>query len=97
MIEAFNRCIAREWDGAFAVVAQETILNEIDGLNPSEAPNARQAFEKGWLDVETLYEENGWDVEYDKPGFNESYPATFTFSRSPTRVGARFRGKASRI
>lgn len=33
----------------------------------------------GWLDFEVVYEEAGWDVVYDKPGYNESYGANFTF------------------
>jgi len=38
-------------------------------------------FKYRWLDVEDMYRNCGWKVEYDKPGYNESYPATFTFSR----------------
>ncbi len=33
-----------------------------------------------WLNVEELYRAQGWTVTYDKPGYNESYPATFTFA-----------------
>jgi hypothetical protein len=36
-------------------------------------------FEKGLLDVETVYERAGWKVTYDKPAYNETYPATFRF------------------
>lgn len=38
-------------------------------------------FKNHWLDVEDIYREVGWKVEYDKPGYNESYPATFKFLR----------------
>lgn len=31
------------------------------------------------LDVEGAYEAAGWDVHFDKPGYNESYEAVFTF------------------
>ncbi len=34
-----------------------------------------------WLDVEDVYREAGWVVEYDKPGYCESYEATFTFKK----------------
>ena len=38
-----------------------------------------QIFERGWLDVEDAYRAKGWKVDFDKPGFNESYEAYFTF------------------
>jgi len=41
--------------------------------------NRAEIFDKGWLNVEEVYRAAGWAVEYDKPGFNESYSATFTF------------------
>ena len=37
-------------------------------------------FDNHWLDVEDLYRKNGWKVDYDKPGYNESYNAYFVFS-----------------
>jgi hypothetical protein len=36
-------------------------------------------WENKWLDVEDEYRKNGWEVEYDKPGLGESYPARFIF------------------
>lgn len=32
-----------------------------------------------WMDFEDHYRKAGWNVEYDKPAYNENYPATFTF------------------
>jgi hypothetical protein len=40
-------------------------------------------FKKGWLNFEPLYQKNGWEVSYDKPGFNETYKATYTFTKKP--------------
>lgn len=37
-------------------------------------------FENHWLDFEDAYRASGWGVEYDKPGFNETYQARFIFS-----------------
>ena len=37
-------------------------------------------FSAGYLNIESAYEKVGWKVEYDKPGFNETYAATFTFT-----------------
>jgi hypothetical protein len=38
-------------------------------------------YDKGWLNIEPVYAEFGWVVEYDKPGYNESYDATFEFTK----------------
>jgi hypothetical protein len=43
--------------------------------------NISEAYDKGWLDVEGVYRKVGWKVVYDKPGYNESGPATFTFTK----------------
>lgn len=40
-----------------------------------------QIYENRWLDIEDSYRAVGWHVEYDKPGYCESYEATFTFKR----------------
>ncbi len=38
-------------------------------------------FENHYLDFEDAYRANGWSVEYDRPGFNETYDACWVFSR----------------
>jgi hypothetical protein len=40
-------------------------------------------FSKGYLNFEELYEAQGWKVVYDKPAYNESYKANFTFIKPP--------------
>jgi hypothetical protein len=37
-------------------------------------------FDTSWLDVEPIYEKAGWKVEYNKPDYTESFPATYTFT-----------------
>ena len=38
-------------------------------------------FSEGWLNIETVYEDAGWDVYYDKPGYNEDYKPSYTFTK----------------
>jgi hypothetical protein len=38
-------------------------------------------YDKGWMDVEDVYQKAGWEVEFDKPGYNEDYEANFKFSK----------------
>jgi hypothetical protein len=33
------------------------------------------------MDVEDVYQKAGWEVEFDKPGYNEDYEANFKFSK----------------
>ncbi len=37
------------------------------------------AKKNGWFDLEDHYNNNGWDVTFDSPGYNESYEATYFF------------------
>lgn len=37
------------------------------------------AKDKGWFDLEDIFRDKGWKVEFNKPGYNESYPAYFKF------------------
>jgi hypothetical protein len=37
-------------------------------------------FKHGWLNFESLFEDVGWRVTYDKPAYNETYDANFKFT-----------------
>lgn len=78
VFEVFNRHISRCWTGGRAVVKQDTVVAEL----VERGYQRSQIFEEQMLDVEPAYQAVGWDVEYDKPGYNEDYPATFTFTRA---------------
>ena len=39
-----------------------------------------EVFDNKYLDIEPLFEGEGWFVEYDKPAYNENYPSKFTFT-----------------
>ncbi len=43
--------------------------------------SSSEIYERHLLDVEPSYRAEGWEVEYDKPGYNETYEATFTFRK----------------
>lgn len=76
VFEAFNSLIAISADNGFAKVTQEDVVLEIQKLMNC---SRQHVFEKGWLNVEDAYREAGWLVEYDKPGYCESYAAYFVF------------------
>lgn len=77
---AFNTLVAKHWSGKQAVVKQDEVVNLIVELAP-EGTTRHQVFEEKWLDIEEVYGEAGFEVEYDKPGYSEDYEATFTFTK----------------
>ena len=88
-IEAFNNMIAQTWDGVraeFTVVeVREMMINLLGrarGLPDSENMRKQlkdEILDKGYLNVEPLFRESGWNVVCDVPGYNESYPSKFIF------------------
>lgn len=87
VFDAFNELIAADYSNGSARVDQNKVIQLIlekwnVPYKDEDAPNYRQQiFDNGWLNVEEAYEAEGWKVEYDKPGYNESYGAYFKFKK----------------
>lgn len=77
VLEAFNELITERMSGGVAVVRQSAVLERILAKMPGRA--RAEIFRSGWLDIEDVYRAAGWKVDYDRPGYNETYEATFTF------------------
>jgi hypothetical protein len=77
VFDAFNELIVKNYSGGRASVKQDDIVR----LLVNKGFKSSEIYENGWLDVEPLYEQQGWKVTYDKPGFNESYAAYFVFQK----------------
>ena len=73
---AFNELIAQQFYNGSATIKQDDIVE----LMVKKGLYRAEIYKRGWLNIEDTYRKAGWKVEYDKPGYNESYPATFTFS-----------------
>ena len=79
--EAVNTLLSKNYKPRGTKINQEDIIQEIIRIKPDLA---RQAiFDNGYLDFEAAYEAKGWRVTYDKPGYNETYPASFLFVGTP--------------
>lgn len=74
----FNDLIVKHWDedGKFAEIKQGEALSLIARAMDY---TRETVIDKGLLDVESAYRKAGWKVDYDRPGFNETYEATFRF------------------
>lgn len=76
VIEVFNELIAKYWNGSQSTFSSKyvaALIAERMGITPLEV------YQKGLLDIESIYEKQGWNVIFDNPGFNESYEAHFVF------------------
>jgi hypothetical protein len=73
-----NKLLAQHYDSnsRTAVITQKSIVEALErtGLTPS------QIYDGDYLNFEDHYRAHGWDVEYDKPGYNETYEAFFSFT-----------------
>ncbi|MBI3633338.1 MAG: hypothetical protein HY226_03550 [Candidatus Vogelbacteria bacterium] len=79
VLRAFNELIVKHMSGKSASFRQDEVIELIMAKMHLEGNERNKIFDNNWLDVEAVYRAEGWIVEYDKPGFNETYPATFTF------------------
>ena len=78
VFESFNALILQNFVYDRATVRQDEVVT----LMVTKGLDVNDIFDKGWLNVEEAYRQVGWKVEYDKPGYNESYPAIFEFRYS---------------
>ena len=85
VLEAFNEVIYENAEqtssGICSTFNQNVIVRRIlKRLRESgKRYTSAQLFEKHWLDVENVYRACGWEVKYDKPGYNEEGQAVFQF------------------
>lgn len=76
VLEIVNRLITEKIRQGNAVIYQKDIVRELVGCGFK----SEEIFARGWLNFEDIYRASGWKVEYDKPGWNETYDAYFKFS-----------------
>ena len=80
VVVAFNELIMENWNdrSKSANVSQDDVIKRIMQLSDFER---KTIFNEGYLDVEPLFEQYGWEVTYDKPAYNENYTAFFIFKK----------------
>lgn len=78
IIEAANELIAERWDGHEA----RFTLHELGQRARAKlGKDPKEDFEDGQLDIEPIFRKAGWVVEFDRPGYNETYDACFIFRK----------------
>lgn len=84
VILAFNELIAENFCRNKAVVYQNRVVERIMQklrVSGDTETTRHMIFDRGWLDIEDLFRKSGWNVKYDKPGWDESYEAHFIFTK----------------
>lgn len=84
VLDTWNKLIVKNRSGRRSVVMQNSAIEALRGAMTSANSDTliprQMVFDEGWLNIEEVYRANGWNVEYDKPGYNETYEASFTFT-----------------
>lgn len=81
VFDAFNELIATGFNGRSARVEQKDVIERIQFYAGYGEIDRQEIFDKGYLNIEDIYREAGWKVEYDKPGYNETYGAYWIFKK----------------
>lgn len=79
VIQVWNDTIARNVVNGVAKIGQSEIITALMVKTKCPRPTV---FNEHWLDIEDLYRSAGWVVNYDKPGYDENYEASFTFAKA---------------
>lgn len=75
VFESFNELLSKKGSN-YITIKQNDVVN----LMVAKGLDKNEIFEKNYLDIEDYYRAMGWKVEYDRPGYNETYEAYFTFT-----------------
>ncbi len=78
VIAVINSMIAKNYSSTSrsSRFTQDELVEEMERVTRC---SRNEIFDNHWLDFEDVYEAHGWKVKYDKPAYNESYAASFTF------------------
>lgn len=64
---------------AALTVLQKDVVSRVLLKDPTITSDA--LFKNHWMDFEPLFRRAGWRVDYDRPGYCESYEPKFVFSK----------------
>lgn len=81
VIAAFNEMIKNnlvEKVASFTMYEVKALISDKLRLN-NKFIGDDHIYKCHWLDVEEIYRQRGWIVEFDKPAYNETYHAKFIF------------------
>jgi len=81
VMEAANELLAKKWNGSSATFT----IDALCGLAREKMGDPKHQFASEDLDIEIVFRKEGWIVDFDRPGYNETYAANWTFKKRRTR------------
>lgn len=83
VVLAVNELLTKHWDGRGATIRLPELKAEIGHkMRSSGSANLGKNYaSEGWLDFEPIFEDQGWKITYDSPGYDENYDAYWKFTR----------------
>jgi hypothetical protein len=78
VIEATNNLIKKYYRGSRFDFTLEELIAEVKKVNPNV--NEEELFERSELDIEKIFNENGWIVRYGSPSIVDDYLEYFEFT-----------------
>lgn len=79
MIQAVNNLLVLKGYAKYITLKQKDIISEYERLHHEKRTKPLNVFKTNQLEFEGIFRDAGWQVTYDKPGYNESYEPTFEF------------------
>jgi hypothetical protein len=80
VFEAFNELLAEKLSRGRNRVSATFTESAVVARIVAKGISRSELYERNWLEVKSHYGKKGWTVDRDRPGFNESYEATFSFT-----------------
>jgi hypothetical protein len=77
VIQAVNEILKEKFRGDSVTILQKDIVSRAIKINSKLTSDI--LYKNHHLDFEPIFRKAGWSVSYDKPGYNESYEASFEF------------------
>lgn len=81
IVDVVNELLRQKFDGRQALILQEDIVALFNERYPDY--ERERIFREKQLNIEQLYRDSGWIVEYEKPLYYETFPARFIFKAKP--------------
>ena len=78
VIQAVNELLKEGYRGSYVSFKQKDLISRIIKIDPSI--EREDLFKKKYLDFESIFEKQGWKVEYNSPCRDESYDEYFKFT-----------------
>lgn len=82
--EAVNELLSERYSNSEMIIYQDEVVSKAIEKMQADGTSVpvEDFFTYHWLDFEPVYEEAGWIVSFEKPAYNESFKAHWTFRKN---------------